>query len=74
MVVIEGISVKVCWDPSDYQDSKTELMKGAYCTLLDIPHKSKIPEFGKIFILVCFGKQKILFYSKFKKNIYTSLF
>ncbi|KAL4141486.1 hypothetical protein QTP88_004117 [Uroleucon formosanum] len=42
----EGISVKVCWDPSDYQDSKTELIKSAYCTLLDIPHKSKIPKFA----------------------------
>lgn len=51
MVVIEGISVKGCWDLSDYQDSKTELTKSAYCTLLDIPHKSKIPEFGKILIL-----------------------
>lgn len=47
----EGISVKLCWDSTDIQNSKTELIKSAYSTLLDIPHKCKIPEFGKILIL-----------------------
>jgi len=51
LVLIEGMSVKLCWDSTDIQNTETELIKSAYSTLLDIPHKSKIPEFGKILIL-----------------------
>jgi len=47
-VIEEGISVKICWNSANVQDPKTELIKSAYCTLLDIPHASKIPESGKI--------------------------
>jgi len=50
IITEEGISIKICWDTSKVQNSRIELIKSAYCTLLDVPHKSKIPESGKITI------------------------
>lgn len=48
IIIEEEISVKVCWETSNVQDAKNESIKSAYCTLLDVPHKSKIPESGNI--------------------------
>lgn len=45
----EGVSIKTCWDTLNVQDSKIELIKSAYCTFLDVPHKSKVPDTGKIY-------------------------
>ncbi|XP_050429945.1 anaphase-promoting complex subunit 1 [Adelges cooleyi] len=36
--------LKACWDTDKINDSKLELIKSAYCTLLDIPHKSQVPD------------------------------
>lgn len=70
--VADGVSIKKCWDSSIVQNSKTELIKSAYCTLLDIPHKSKIPEFGKIFFN-CIIKKIITHYQlNININIYTN--
>lgn len=51
LFIDEGISIQVCWDSSNIQDSNTELIKGAYCTLLDVPHVSKIPKSGNFNII-----------------------